>query len=829
MDIVLPDPMEAIPLFTARTAGHGAVRPGEHEGRKRDMRRHEAFDADIGTSLISKILDHRLRQSDIRNMLEELSDGGKEQFLDKVSSMLGSLTALLGLTNRLSTSLSLDMVLKHLVEATTEALNAERGTIFLNDKDGNELFSRVAMGDLTQEIRFPNHLGIAGTVFRTGEPIIIPDAYADPRFNREMDKKTGYRTRNILTTPVRNRNGEVIGVVQLLNKTTGDFNESDLTLLDAIATQAAASLQNAQLYEQLERARQEEHQLYECTKAICSELQLTALLQKIMETTSAILEADRSTLFLHDEKTGELWSVVAQGLDKVQIRFPCRLGIAGSVFTTGQTVNIPDAYEDPRFNPEVDKKSGYRTRSILCTPIVNKEGKIIGVTQVLNKKGGPFTHIDENRLKAFSAQASISIENSRLFEDVLNIKNYNECILQSLSNGVITLNENMAIEKCNAAGLRILGLEDESITGLHISEVFSGDSSWVVDAVSKVLQSGEQDVTMDNELILHNGKTISINLTAVPLLSVKSELIGSMLVIEDISGEKRMKGTLARYMTKQVADQLMENAETMLGGQIKPATVLFSDIRSFTTISEHCGPQETVSMLNSYFTEMVDIIFNHGGILDKYIGDAILAVFGAPFSTGRDADQAITVAVEMMRALKSFNACRCRENKPGINIGIGINTDEVLVGNIGSMKRMDYTVIGDGVNLASRLESATKYYGVNILISGSTLHNLTNSYLMREVDFIQVKGKTRPVAIYEVLEFHDDASFPHAREVARRFEEGLALYRQSRWNAAVRAFESALALHPGDKLSRMYVDRCLYLLENPPLPDWDGVWVMKEK
>jgi adenylate cyclase len=302
-----------------------------------------------------------------------------------------------------------------------------------------------------------------------------------------------------------------------------------------------------------------------------------------------------------------------------------------------------------------------------------------------------------------------------------------------------------------------------------------------------------------------------------------------MLVFEDISGEKRLKGTLARYMTKEVADQLIANADSLLGGQIKHATILFSDIRSFTTLSEAEGPQETVAMLNEYFTEMVDILFNNRGILDKYIGDALLAVFGAPFTTGRDADNGVKAAVEMIRTLEDFNRRRCQSGKAPIKIGIGINSDDVLVGNIGSLKRMDYTVIGDGVNLASRLEGATKYYGSNILISGPTLGSLTGKYLVREVDLIRVRGKTKPVAIHEVLDYCEPTEASRIREMVGVFEEGLGLYRRAEWATAVRTFEQALCLYPSDKLSRLYIERCRRLLHERPGPDWDCVWVMAEK
>ena len=620
-----------------------------------------------------------------------------------------------------------------------------------------------------------------------------------------------------------------MGVTQLLNKEVGDFNDEDLALLEAITSQAASSLLNAQLFEQVERAKEEETQLLELNSAISSELHLEPLLQKIMKVTTELLEADRSTLFLHDKKTGELWSKVAQGLSTQEIRFPAHMGIAGSVFTKCETVNIPDAYEDRRFNPAVDKKTGYRTRSILCMPVINREGEIIGVTQVLNKQGGPFTGVDEKRLRSFSAQAAVSIENAQLFDEVLNMKNYNESILESLSNGVITLDDEDKIAKCNSAAARILGVDAESLVEVPAEEFFGASNQWVLESLQKVDESGEPDIAMDIDLTLADGQTVSVNLTAVPLVDIHGQRIGSMLVFEDISKEKRLKGTMARYMTKEVADKLLESGEEMLGGQDIDAAVLFSDIRSFTTISEKLGPQQTVAMLNDYFTIMVDCIFNHGGILDKYIGDAIMAVFGAPFSSGQDADQAVKSGIEMLIRLAEFNLDRQNKGFDPIAIGIGISADVIVSGNIGSPKRMDYTVIGDGVNLASRLEGATKFYGSKFLISESCQQRLKGQYLMREIDLMTVKGKTKPVAVFEVMDHLPTDARSSMEGMLETYSQSLNRYRQKDFDGALKGFNQALEMHPDDKTCQIYLERSQHYLKNPPPDDWDGVWVMKTK
>jgi adenylate cyclase len=302
-----------------------------------------------------------------------------------------------------------------------------------------------------------------------------------------------------------------------------------------------------------------------------------------------------------------------------------------------------------------------------------------------------------------------------------------------------------------------------------------------------------------------------------------------MLILEDISSEKRVKSTMARYMSKEVVDQLLEAGEDQLGGKDQKISVLFSDVRRFTTISEALGARETVSMLNEYFGVMVDVIFSNGGILDKYIGDAIMALFGAPFNGPQDADNAVTVANQMMSALAVLNKGRVAVGKPPLEIGVGISTGDVIVGNIGSPKRMEYTVIGDSVNLASRLEGATKYYGAGILLSENTVRDLTKPFLLRELDFMRVKGKDLPVSVYEALDFHTPETFPNMSEVLASFARGLLAYRGRQWDGAVEAFKDALVANRNDRPSKIYLDRCAHYKANPPGDDWDGVWVLTEK
>ena len=680
-----------------------------------------------------------------------------------------------------------------------------------------------------ERFRFPNDVGIAGRVFQSGVGLIVNDAYRHEHFNPEIDEQTGYRTERIACAPVRTTTGSIIGVAQVLNKQDGNFTSEELSLLEEMTTQAAVALMNSQYVESMERKRSEELQFLELVSDITSELDLGTLLQRIMGEATRLLKADRSTLFLNDVRSGELFARVAEGDAVDEIRFPNSIGIAGTVFTTGKSINIPYVYADLRFNPDFDKQTGYFTRSILCVPVVNKSGETIGVTQILNKRGGPFTSEDEQRLKAFTAQVSIALQNAKLFDDVQTMKNYNEAMLESMSNGVVTLDEDGRIATCNAAGAQILRSTEDAVTAQAADAILGGANPLLPEMVERVQGTQSPELAMDLDLTVgEDAETVSVNATVLPLISADARRLGTMVMLEDISGEKRVRSTMARYMDPGLADQLMRRNEELLGGKSLEVTIMFSDVRSFTTVAEELGPQGTVSLLNDYFTIMVECIQQQGGMLDKFIGDAIMAAFGLPVSHGDDADRGVRAAIDMITSLFEWNARRVSEGRAPIDMGIGVNTDVVVAGNIGSPKRMDFTIIGDGVNLASRLESACKQYSARILISEHTHRQLKGVYRTRQVDHVIVKGKTEPVGIYEVLDYHSNETFPNLMDVVNHFRDGSEKYRRGDWDQAVIAFGEALKANPDDGLSRIYIERCEQLLADPPAV-WDGVWAMTSK
>jgi len=761
--------------------------------------------------------------------------------IDSLNSKLRTSELLLSVSQKIAGLKNLSEILWTIIETTTETLNADRGSLFLNDPLTGELYSRVAQGELIREIRILNSTGIAGSIFQSGVGEIIHDAYADDRFNSKIDEQTGYVTKNIVCAPVKTFRGDVIGVIQILNKKRGRFTKEDLEIVQGITLQAAVSLQNAQGMEEMVKSREKEMKFLDVVAEVTSEIELGSLLQRVMVEATKMLDADRATLFLNDVRTNELFSRVAMGEGIGEIRLPNNAGIAGAVFQSRQTINIPHAYADLRFNPGFDKQTGYFTRSILCVPIINKDGDCIGCTQALNKKGGGFTVEDESRLKAFTQQVSIALENAKLFEDVAKERAYNHSMLTSMSNAVITINDEGKIITCNKSGLKILKIRDSDILGKTAGEFFTNGRSWILERIKQCEEDKEPEFLMDAEIEVgseqdDNVEIVSANISFLPLenqdpdgrMDQASGHLGTMIMVEDISDEKRMKSTMSRYIDPNIADQLMSDGSDIMGGQETIATVLFSDVRSFTTITETLGAQGTVTLLNEYFDIMVEAINEQGGMVDKFIGDAIMAGFGIPFSHEDDEDRGVRAGINMIKRLWEWNKQREKEGKMPIDMGLGLNTDKLLSGNIGSSKRMDYTMIGDGVNLAARLESACKSYAARILISDFTYQKLKGTYQIRYIDDVIVKGKTEAVGVREVLDYHTTETFPNLMDTVNHFNEGRISFKAGDWEKGIRSFSECLKANPNDKLSKIYIDRCETMKERNP-QDWDGIWVMETK
>jgi class 3 adenylate cyclase/HAMP domain-containing protein len=289
--------------------------------------------------------------------------------------------------------------------------------------------------------------------------------------------------------------------------------------------------------------------------------------------------------------------------------------------------------------------------------------------------------------------------------------------------------------------------------------------------------------------------------------------------------ERKIRSIFEIYVPKEVINQIFTNPEGMLVGDNRVLSVLFSDIRSFTSISENMQPDDLVASLNRYFSTMVDVIMGHGGVVDKYIGDAIMAFWGAPKKRDDDALQSVISGIEMTEGLAAFNASQRAQGKPEFRIGVGINYGLVTVGNIGCDKKMNYTVIGDMVNLASRLEGATKMYHQPIIISESVHYKVKDTLPCRHIDTVAVKGKKKGVKIFTPRRKLSSAE----TEIWALHSQAMESYYGRDFKGAREGFGQILKIDPGDYPASIFQERSSAFLKSPPPEDWNGVAVLTEK
>jgi adenylate cyclase len=823
------------------------------------------------------------RQGTFSKFLAPLTQDTFKQVVQDVEQKLQIVHQTLSMLDSHGFETILQEMLHSITLKTGELLGADRTTIFLLDEEKQELWSIVAGGDggRSLEIRIPANKGIGGEVATFKQVINIPfDFYNDPRshFAQEQEKRTGYRTYTMLALPLLNDHGQLVAVVQLLNKLkcgnnhaaplaeridTKGFIRADEQLFQEFAPSICLILESSRSFYVATQKQRAVAALMKAIKSLSqSSLDLEDTLKRVMDEAKELMNADRSTLWLIDRDRHELWTKITQDNGSIkELRVPIGKGFAGIVAASGKKLNIGfDLYDhaDSDTAKKLDQQNGYRTCSLLCMPVFNADQQLIGVTQLVNKKKtgdfppynpadwpkapdcfqASFDRNDEEFMEAFNIQAGVALQNAQLFATVKQQEQMQRDILRSLSNGVVSTDKTGLIIAANESAKRLLGLGvDDRLEGKLVNDVIAikeGDfSKWYQDALHARDLKDRQQYYPDRTLLTTSIEQHSINLSinTIADASDQDQVRGALVVMEDISDEKRLKSTMYRYMTQELAEELLKLDDAKLGGDRKEVSILFSDIRGYTTLTENLQAEEVVSMLNEYFESMVEAVFKHKGTLDKYIGDAIMAVFGSPLPLEKHAWMAVQTSLEMRHRLHEFNQRRYADDKPKIKIGIGINSDTVISGNIGSSKRMEFTAIGDGVNLGSRLESVSKQYGCDIIISHNTFKPCQDHIWARELDYIRVKGRNEPVAIYELLGLRSNPIESEKLQVIEHYHKGREYYINRQFSFARAEFAKVLAVDNHDKAAMLHLLRCQHWLQSPPTDsDWDeGVWTFQEK
>ncbi|MEB3179530.1 MAG: adenylate/guanylate cyclase domain-containing protein [Nostocaceae cyanobacterium] len=816
--------------------------------------------------------------------LAPLTQDTFKQFISEVEKNLKIVHQTLSMLDVQGFETILQEMLQSITIKTGELLGADRTTIFILDEEKQELWSIVAEGEegRTLEIRVPADKGIAGEVAKHKSVVNIPyDFYDDPRSGiaKEQDKKNDYRTYTMLALPLLNDQGELVAIVQLLNKLTfphdptaplaeridkRGFTEEDHKVFEQFAPSIRLILESSRSFYVATQKQRAAAALMKAIKSLGqSSLDLEKTLKLVMDEAKELMNADRSTLWLLDRERNELWTKIPKEDGSMhEMRLRIGEGFAGKVAVTGETINIPfDLYEhkDSETSKKFDQENGYRTCSLLCMPVRNADGELIGVTQLVNKKKSgefspynpanwphapecfqaSFDQNDEKFMDAFNIQAGVALHNAQLFAMLKQQERLQRDILRSLSDGVVSTDRKGNIVAANESARQVLGVnEDERLEGKKISDVIQikegNFDTWCEDALHPIIDKDRQQYYPDRTLISQGTEQHSINLSINTIADAENDqqVRGALVVMEDISDEKRLKNTMYRYMTQELAEELLKlDDEKLRKGDRKQVSILFSDIRGYTTLTENLQAEEVVSLLNDYFESMLEAVFKYKGTLDKYIGDAIMAVFGSPLQLADHAWMSVQSAIEMRYRLQDFNHRRQSQGKPKINIGIGINSDTVISGNIGSSKRLEFTAIGDGVNLASRLESTTKHYGCDIVISHNTYEHCQDRVWTRELDYIRVKGRNEPVSIYELVSLRHEPLRPEQEQIIEYYHKGREYYLQRDFIAAREQFKKVVQINRRDEAAILHLQRCHHWLEKPPTDaTWDdGVWTFKEK
>ncbi|MBF0108879.1 MAG: CHASE2 domain-containing protein [Magnetococcales bacterium] len=327
---------------------------------------------------------------------------------------------------------------------------------------------------------------------------------------------------------------------------------------------------------------------------------------------------------------------------------------------------------------------------------------------------------------------------------------------------------------------------------------------------------------------IHQGLVFSMSYALMAAI-MSFMVINMRFYLQEMSQKKMIKGAFGQYLSPKVVDILVKDPSKLsLGGEERVMTAYFSDVAGFSTISEKLTPSELVLLLNEYLTAMCEIIAKYDGTVDKFEGDAIIAFWGAPLDQPNHATLCCHAAVEMQQFMLQMRERLAREGRAELRVRMGINSGRMVVGNMGSKQRMDYTIMGDAVNLAARLEGANKFYASDTMISDATYNLAKDDIDCRVLDTVRVIGKKEPVTIYQLLGKKGEVTGKMA-ELLVHYNAGLAKYRERNYQEAITLFEKALAIIPGDGPAKTYLERCQEYLSNPPPADWDGVFVFTSK
>lgn len=517
--------------------------------------------------------------------------------------------------------------------------------------------------------------------------------------------------------------------------------------LDALS-ETAGQLQKESARQEIEKERL--LALQEVGAAINSSLDLDVVLQQVMDAIIRLTNAERAMLLLVND--GDLEVKIARNISQETLDNAASLEISHSIVRkvaeSGEPIVSINAQEDERFALQHSIVS-YKLRSIVCAPLKIK-GETTGVIYADNRvASGIFSDTDRDLLAVFADQAAVAIDNARLFHEVAGMKHLMDNVFASIAGGVITIDENDRIALFNRAAERILGMSAEP---LHLRTYQDVLSLLGLPVESLIHQAKEDGQTHSAELDLggvrRRNSPVTVNVTVSPLSTVDNERVGGVaIVIDDVSEKKRVE-SLRRYLPPALVDRVRD-LDAAQKPQRRPITVMFADIRDFSRFGEHVDPEELIDLANGLFSEAVAAISAHHGLIDKFMGDAVMALFNTPLNPQEDhVEQAVAAALDVQARMVAY-----RSELPSsklLHFGIGIHTGDAVVGNVGSAQRKDYSAVGDVVNLCKRLQELAG--ADQIIISRRVYEHVRDYALVESLAPVKLRGRKAREEVYRLLD-----------------------------------------------------------------------------
>lgn len=495
--------------------------------------------------------------------------------------------------------------------------------------------------------------------------------------------------------------------------------------------------------------------LQEVSAVVNSSLQLNEVLGIVMDSIIRLTGAERSLLLLRDDDSGELEVTSYRNIDRDTVEkssFDISRSIVRSVFESGEPVATMNAQSDPRFAAQ-ESIISYNLRSILCVPLKSREANI-GVIYADNRvAAGIFGDTDRDLLAAFADQAAIAIENARLFEqirahliEITEMRDLMNNVFESIASGVITIDDQERVSLYNRAAERILGLPANSVIEQTYRQLIEMLQLPVEPLINYVRSNGATQSKEVDVVIRKRPGVTTLNLTLSPLRDIQQEMLGVAMVLDDVSEKKRLE-SVRRYLPPALVDQVRD-IDAAQRPQRREMSVLFGDVRGFSTYSENLDPEKLIQIINGYFTQAVSAITHYEGLTDKFMGDAVMALFNTPLNPQENhAERAIRTAWMVHETMERYLAGLPVEKQ--LHFGFGIHTGEAVVGNVGSALRKDYSAIGDAVNLAKRLQESAG--PDEILLSEETYDLVREIALVEPLEPRQVKGRHQLVQLYRLV------------------------------------------------------------------------------